>query len=271
MAFGTPYTFGFAAAVCVVCSVVLTGVSVGLKDQQEANARRDLQKNILEALDLPAAKDGVRPSISGKEVDDLWNEKVELIAIKQSDGSKIDAKAADLDGNGVFENNDLVLARANAAAAQAGAGGEQSWGSYLLTPEAKTQVVPDMLGLFIRKDTGTVAVPMVGSGLWGPISGYLAFDPKLTKVQGSTFFAPKETPGLGEKITRTEFESKWIGKTIVEDGKTVPIRVPKPSECDDSSPHCVDGISGATLTSQGVDAMIINTLALYEPYIQTVR
>ena len=249
MAFGNLYTVGFAAGVCVLCSSILAGVSVSLKDLQEANARRDLYKNILEALDLPESKDGVRPAIAGEAIDQLWSDKVELVAISPKDGSRLELAQADLDKNGKFEHEDLKLAREEAVDGK-----------------------PALLGLFIRKDNGTVAVPMTGNGLWGPISAYVAFDPKLTSVQGVSFFAPKETPGLGAEIVNPPFKQQWIGKSITEGGKTVPIRVPKPSECAETTDkHCVDGVSGATITSRGVDAMIASSLSLYEPYIQTVR
>lgn len=252
MAFGNGYTFGFAAVICIVCSTALAGVSMGLKDMQEANARRDLYKNILEALDLPEADaNGVRPAISGDAIDTLWAEKVELIAVDPGTGQKVDGAAADVDGSGTFDQKDLRAAK---------------------DAVKGTEKKPAVLGLFVRKDNGTVAVPMDGKGLWGPISAYLAFDPKLETVQGATFFAPKETPGLGAEITNPPFEGAFLGKTITDGGKTVPIRVPKPAECDEANDdHCVDGVSGATLTSRGVDEMIEETLALYEPYIQTVR
>lgn len=252
MAFGNGYTFGFAAVVCIICSTALATVSTGLKDKQEANARRDLFKNILESLDLPEADaNGVRPAISGEAIDQLWADKVDLIAVSPDTGKKIDGAQADVNGDGTFDQKDLLAANAAVKG---------------------TDKKPAVLGLFVRKDNGTVAVPMTGKGLWGPISAYLAFDPKLETVQGATFFAPKETPGLGAEITNPPFEGAFLGKTITEGGSTVPIRVPKPSECNETADkHCVDGVSGATLTSRGVDAMIASTLALYEPYIQTVR
>lgn len=249
MAFGNLYTVGFAAGICVVCSSMLAGISVSLRDLQEANARRDLYKNILEALDLPETENGVRPSISGEAIDELWADKVELRAVSPTDGSILDVAAADLDQSGAFDNDDIMFAREQAVDGK-----------------------PKLLGVFIRKDNGTVALPMTGNGLWGPISAYVAFDPKLTEVKGVSFFAPKETPGLGAEITNPPFEQQWIGKSITDGSKTVPIRVPKPSECaEKTDEHCVDGVSGATITSRGVDAMIASSLSLYEPYIQTVR
>ena len=252
MAFSNAYTIGFAVTICVVCSTTLAGIAMGLKDMQDDNRRRDLYKNILSAVDLPAADaDGNRASLSGDAVDQLWEEKIELKAIDPASGAPIDASKADVNGDGTFNYLDLAVANAKVK---------------------NTENPPEILGLYVRKDTGAIAIPMTGKGLWGPISAYIAFDTKLEKVTGTTFFAPKETPGLGAEITAPIFMAQWPGKSIVENGNTVPIRVLKPAECDEGgNPHCVDGVSGATITSRGVDVMVEKSLALYEPYIQKVR
>ncbi|MEZ4317503.1 MAG: NADH:ubiquinone reductase (Na(+)-transporting) subunit C [Myxococcota bacterium] len=264
MAFSNGYTVGFAFVVCVVCSTALAGVSMGLKETQDDNRRRDLYKNILAAVDLPAMEYpggcdpkadpscvGTRPSISGPEIDKLWAEKIALKAISPANGSELPAEKADLDGNGVFDTEDLKIANDKVR---------------------KSGEAPEILGVFVRTDTGAIAMPMVGKGLWGPISAYIAFDPNIETVTGTTFFAPKETPGLGAEIVNPPFMKQWLGKSVVENGATTPIRVRKPAECDETAnPHCVDGVSGATITSRGVDAMVAKSLALYEPYIQKVR
>ena len=74
MAFSTGYTFGFATAICVVCSLSVASLSIGLKDIQDDNRRRDLQGNILNALGLP--EDG--HDMLGEEIDRLWEERVEI-------------------------------------------------------------------------------------------------------------------------------------------------------------------------------------------------
>lgn len=247
MAYSTGYTFGFAALVCVLCSTALATVSIGLKDKQEANARRDVQKNILLALGLP--EDG--SDLRGEAIDALWAEKISLKALDPETGEELAPAAADQDGNGAFDSADLAVARDRVKG---------------------TGNPPAVLGIYERTDTHTLAIPMIGKGLWGEISGYLAVDAKATTVQGTAFFAPKETPGLGYEIVNDPFESQWVGKKVADaQGATVPIRVPKPSECDASDPHCVDGISGATLTCRGVDAMVASALTAYEPYLERVR
>lgn len=248
MAYSTGYTFGFAALVCVLCSTALATVSMGLKPQQEANARRDVQKNILAALGLPEGGG----EIWGEQIDALWAEKIQLKAIDPASGAELSVAQADQDGNGVFDAADLAVAR------------EKVKG---------TKNAPPVLGVFERTDTHTLAIPMVGKGLWGEISGYVALDAKATTVQGTAFFAGKETPGLGYEIVKEPFKAQWVGKKVADaSGATKPIRVPKPSECDEKNdPHCVDGISGATLTCRGVDAMVADALGRYEPYLKRVR
>ena len=132
--------------------------------------------------------------------------------------------------------------------------------------------------MYVRKDGGNdaaYAVPANGMGLWGPISGYLALDPQVTTVTGVTFFAPKETPGLGAEITTDVFKDQFVGKKVVDNnGKPKSIRVVKGAAanlCPDDLDHCVDGVSGATITCRGVDDMIAQSLAWYDPYLSKLR
>ncbi len=252
MAFSNGYTIAFATGICVICSTTLATLSMGLKDMQDDTRRRDLYKNILISLDPPAADaDGERRVLTGEEIDTMWADKIELKAVDPATGAALDASKADLDGNGSFDYLDLKLANDTAR---------------------RSKTTPEILGLFVRTDTQTVAVPMVGKGLWGPISAYVALDTKLENVTGTTFFAPKETPGLGAEITKPKFVDQWAGKSIIKNGAVSPIRVLKPSGCDEKADkYCVDGVSGATITSRGVDAMLDDTIALYKPYIEKER
>lgn len=246
MAYSQGYVFGFATAVCVVCSLAIASVSLGLRDLQQANARRDTDANILVALGL---NDG---SLKGEAIDRTMAEKVDIVVL-QANGEPAEGSAFDLDGDGDVDVNDVAVAREQAKA---------------------TNQPPKLLTVY-RRDDGTVALPVYGVGLWGPISGYVAIDPSGREITGTTFFAPKETPGLGAEIAEDGFERQWIGKRIVDaNGRIVPVRVVKGEAsvvCADSVEHCVDGVSGATITSRGVDEMIKSGLATYEPYLNRLR
>ena len=97
-------------------------------------------------------------------------------------------------------------------------------------------------------------LPMRGSGLWGPIWGYLAIAPDGKTVQGASFGHKSETPGLGGEITSEKFQSQFSGKPFMNNGQMIPIEV--------------DAITGATKTSNGVKEMIDHTIQMYRPYFE---
>ncbi len=101
---------------------------------------------------------------------------------------------------------------------------------------------------FYRYDGGIV-IPLKGTGLWGPIWGYLALDSTSTVV-GAVFDHKGETPGLGGEIATDKFAARFIGKKM----DTQAIHLAK--NADHSNPYEVDAISGGTMTSNGVTAML---------------
>lgn len=106
-----------------------------------------------------------------------------------------------------------------------------------------------------------------GAGLWGPIWGFIALDSDRNTVYGAGFGHEGETPGLGAEIDQAPFSNRFIGKKIFNsDGKFTSIAIVKPGKTAQGSDY-VDGISGGTITSQGVDAMLKSSLGAYEPFL----
>ena len=101
-----------------------------------------------------------------------------------------------------------------------------------------------------------IIIPMHGRGLWGPIWGYMALDGDGT-VTGAVFDHKGETPGLGGEISTDKFAARFVGKSM----KERPIRLKK--NADKTSAYEVDAISGGTMTSNGVTAMLDSTYKLY--------
>ena len=107
-----------------------------------------------------------------------------------------------------------------------------------------------------------IAVPVKGPGLWGPIEGVVALEPDLETIRGVRFFKQEETPGLGGEIGALWFQEQFAGKKLRSaDGKPG-FRILKPSaETDINS---VDGITGATMTSDKVAAIMDSLAAMLE-------
>ena len=111
-------------------------------------------------------------------------------------------------------------------------------------------------------------IPMRGKGLWGPVWGYLALESDGNTVVGATFDHKSETPGLGAEITTPMFTDQFPGKKISESGMFKSISVVKAGTS--AGDYAVDGISGGTITSNGVNDMLTDCLAPYAEYFKNI-
>ena len=111
-------------------------------------------------------------------------------------------------------------------------------------------------------------IPMRGKGLWGPVWGYLALESDGNTVVGATFDHKSETPGLGAEITTPMFTDQFPGKKISEAGIFKSISVVKAGTS--AGDYAVDGISGGTITSNGVNDMLTDCLAPYAEYFKNI-
>jgi Na+-transporting NADH:ubiquinone oxidoreductase subunit C len=229
------YTFGFALLICVVCSFSLAAVSEGLRSRKELNMANDARKNILKAVALKNPLPGrARP----REVLNVFQQKIEEAVI---------------DGQG------RVVAGKKPGAIQAG---------------------EDLYPLYIYKEGGAVvayAFPVEGKGLWSTLYGYLAIEADGQTVRGITFYKHGETPGLGGEIEKAWFQDNFKGKKIWDAAARdmLPLSVVK-GRVKDKVPagrqaFYVDGISGATMTCQGVSELLARWLKVYEPFLKTRR
>ncbi|PLX24302.1 MAG: NADH:ubiquinone reductase (Na(+)-transporting) subunit C [Marinilabiliales bacterium] len=115
-------------------------------------------------------------------------------------------------------------------------------------------------------------IPVYGKGLWGPIWGYVSLESDLSTIYGANFAHKGETPGLGAEIDTKSFQIKFFGKQIFnENGKFVSVSVLKGGTADPNSKYEVDGISGGTITGNGVDAMLKDCLSSYESYFKNIK
>lgn len=106
-----------------------------------------------------------------------------------------------------------------------------------------------------------------GAGLWGPLWGFISLDDDKKIIYGASFGHAGETPGLGAEIDKPEFSKEFIGKKIFNpEGRFTSVAIVKPGKTAMGRDY-VDGISGGTITSQGVDGMLYSSLEAYEPFL----
>ncbi len=147
--------------------------------------------------------------------------------------------------------------------------------SINLKDEARKPAAAQRLPLFVFKREGVTryVIPMQGQGLWGPIGAYLALESDLASIYGVSFSHEKETPGLGAEIDTPMFEGRYAGKKIFnETGSLTPVAVLRGAGNDTSAqPHAVDGLTGATMTLNGVNRMFQEDLSRYSAVFSALR
>jgi len=231
------YMFTFAAIICVVCAVFVSGAAVALGDRQDANAALDKQKNVLYAAGLTTVEEGLeRDAITA-----LFDERVEAVAVDMSSHQETDAVDP--------LEYDMVKAAAGPEGADAPA---NNAGVKRVSQYATVYKVKDENG-----NVEMVVLPISGYGLWSTLYGFLALDSDGTTVRGITYYQHGETPGLGGEVDNPSWKAKWPGRKVYSDAGAVELEVIKGQAGPASSdPYQVDGLSGATITSRGVTNMI---------------
>lgn len=248
------YNLGFAAAVCLVCAVVVSSAAVVLADRQERNAALDRQRNVLLAAGLAADGESLDADAVAARFAPIDPVVVTLATGEPSpdaDPAGYDQRAASLDP-----------ARSTAAP-------DNAAGVVRRPNEALVYEVRDEAG---RLDL--VVLPVEGLGLWGTLYGFVALDGDLRTIRGLTFYEHKETPGLGGEVDNPRWKARWPGRLAFDDDRNPVIAVVKgPAGTVDEAPHAVDGLSGATITSRGVTNLVRFWLGPegFGPYLARLR
>ncbi len=260
------YTLGFAAALCFVLAVCLAATYNGLKARMDENARLDKQRNVLLAMGLvdPAAP------LSGDELARLYEERVErqVLEVKREQVTEEVMRGGERLQESVQRVVELVPVEAEADALDAMAS------TSAKLPKAEREHVELFRG---RDDSGNTiyCIPIEGYGLWSTLYGFLALEQDLDTVRGITFYAHKETPGLGGEVDNLAWQRSWRGKKILDErGNLRSVTVKKgvvDANIAAEQRHMVDGLSGATITSNGVTNFVAADLQTYQPYFKKLR
>ena len=248
------YIVGFAVSICLVCALVVAGSAVGLKDRQDANILLDRQKKVLTVAGL--MEDGANLS------------REEIVATFES---SILQKVIDLKTGAPNPEIDVATFNQQKAA-------KNSDTSFVAPDNAsKVRRLPNNALVFDVVQDGelkALILPIEGYGLWGTLYGYIALAPDARTIVGITFYDHKETPGLGGEVDNPRWKAQWPGRLAFDDRGNPAISVKKGlagSVADD--PYSVDGLSGATITSRGVTALVRFWLGDngFGPYLTSYR
>lgn len=219
-------TVGIVVAVCLACSIVVSGAAVGLRTMQQTNAALDKKTNILTAAGLYEA------GMTKAAIAEVYEQFVQERYVDLATGGYVEMEA----GYDMYKaaKDPVLSSRVEGS----------NVGFTRRANVASVYVVKNDAG-----DVSRVVLPVHGSGLWDLMYGFLAVDADGNTIAELIYYQHKETPGLGGEIQNPAWQDLWGGKKLF-DGGDVAIQVKKQAGRD--NPYAVDALSGATLTSNGV-------------------
>ena len=227
------YTFTFAIIMVFVVGTILAVTSEALQPRKKQNAADKKMIDILSAIGVDATRSQAKEEYDKYIVDET---------IINNKGEIIDGLAFNIDV--LFQFRDKTLTP-----------DDFKYPFYTAEKDNQTYFI----------------VPMAGTGLWGPVWGFVALEQDCNTVYGAAFDHKAETPGLGAEINTDIFELPFRGKKIKNYlGEFVSIEVKK-GGAEEGNLHQVDGITGGTITSDGVSDMLFNTLQIYDNYFSKVN
>jgi Na+-transporting NADH:ubiquinone oxidoreductase subunit C len=220
-----------AAALCLVCSVLVSGAAVMLKPTQDYNRALDRKRNILQAAGLMQSEG---------DIDTLFKQ--------------IEPRVVDLEKGSFVETVDA------ASYDQRKASRDPKLSTTLTVEQdiAGIKRRADQANVYLVRDAAggiqNIILPVHGYGLWSTMYGFLALDGDARTVVGFKFYQQGETPGLGGEIANPQWQALWVGKQVLDADGRPAVQLVKGGVDPGSAEavHQVDALSGATLTSNGV-------------------
>ena len=223
----------FILTITVFSSFFLSLASVGFKSKKDKNIEIDKKKNILSSIGIDISDFDIT------DIDTYFKKNIDTLIIN-------------LDGdvqNSIEINNLLEVEN-------------KSTGETKFFYDGL-----EYLPFYLENKKNVIIMPVSGKGLWSSLFGYFAIDASnYSTVKGITFYAHGETPGLGAEISKKWFQNNFVDKEIYDSNSKFKSIIVVKGKADSNSKYEVDGISGATITSNGVTTLIDRDLKRYEPY-----
>ena len=228
---------------CVACAVIVSVTAVSVRPEQNLNIENEKKLKILAAAGI--VTDEVEKEFSNIETLYVDFASGQLVQV-ENNYDHIKASASAQSSSIVPKDQDIAILK------------------------RRENIAPIYVWYSDEEKIQKVVLPIRGYGLWGTLYGYISLDSDLNTVKGIEYYDHKETPGLGGEVDNPDWKSDWDGKKVYDSSGKVILYVTKgPS----SEEYEIDGISGATLTSNGVTNMIRYWLGEngYGPVLQKLR
>tara|TARA_B100000427_G_C15514892_1_gene597781 strand:- start:1091 stop:1810 length:720 start_codon:yes stop_codon:yes gene_type:complete len=228
------YTLIFTTLVTMILAFILSSAYSSLEDITNSNIQADIKKNILSSLGFAPSN---KAPWTTENVEQIFKESIVSFVVDKS-GNVIPGK---------------------------------------LPHDIDSKVDTELYPLYKKIVDGKVdgfAIPISGKGLWGTMYGYFAIESDGATAKGITFYKHIETPGLGAEVDKPWFQQNFVGKRFIDnDGNLIGIQTikGKVDESSDEAYHQVDGITGATMTSRGLNEFLLKDLKFYNPYFEQIR
>lgn len=248
----TGRTLTVVILLCLICSVIVAGSAVGLKARQEQQKLLDKQMKILQVTGL------MQPELSSQEIQTLYQQRIEPKLLDLKSGQLVDQNPA---------NFDMQAALKDPSQSQALSAQEDKAGIRRITTLAEIYLVKNS-----DSKIEQIVLPVHGTGLWSVMYAFVAINPDGNTVRGLTYYKHGETPGLGGEIENPNWVKKWGAKKLFDEHGRPAIHIVK-GGAKPGDMHGIDALSGATLTSNGVQ----NTFTFwlgdngYGPFLKNVR
>ena len=228
---------------CIACAVVVSVTAVSVRPEQNLNVENEKKLKILAAA-----------GITTDEVEKEFS-KIKTLYVDFKSNQLVE----------VTENYDHIKASSNVAQSSL-VPKEQD----IAILKRRENVAPIYVWYSEQNQIQKIVLPIRGYGLWGTLYGYLSLDADLNTVKGIEYYDHKETPGLGGEADNPVWKSDWNGKKVYDSSGNVVLYVTKGPSTEE---YEIDGISGATLTSNGVSNMIKYWLGEngYGPVLEMLR
>ncbi|MFD0966606.1 Na(+)-translocating NADH-quinone reductase subunit C [Seminibacterium arietis] len=243
-------TISIVILVSLACSIIVAGSAVLLKPTQEEQKQLDKQKNILSVAGL------LKPETKNSEIKTIFDQSIEARCVELDSGNYVncpanfDAKVAAKDP----KQNVAIPAELDKAGLR-----ERAKLAEVYLVKSKDRKISQ------------IVLPIYGTGLWSVMYGFVSVEPDGNTLKGITYYEHGETPGLGGEIENQKWQAHFVGKKLFNGNNEPAIRIAKGASSDHE--HGIDSLSGATLTSKGVQGTFDYWFGTngFAPYLTKLR